>query len=234
MRRIDSRVNGTAPIDAIDVIKNGTIVYTRRYLESELSEEARVQITFESSTETHGERTPPRGGRPWQGSIQVAGATLVGYDDPWFTQPATYRVARDAEDRNRIDFDFPTRGRPKSLVLELRGAGPDTVITVDMETTTESRGSGGYVRVPQELPANTVRFRLGDLKGQVDRREVQVLEHTDALSAQVVTEGQALDQDFSFTDQGEAQPGDYYYLRVRQIDGSMAWSSPFWVGESSG
>ena len=234
MRRIDCRVNGTAPIDAIDVIKNGTIVYTRRYLESELSEEARVQITFESSTETHGERTPPRGGRPWQGSIQVAGATLVGYDDPWFTQPATYRVARDAEDRSQIDFDFPTRGRPKSLVLELRGAGPDTVITVDMETTTESRGSGGYVRVPQELPANTVRFRLGDLKGQVDRREVQVLEHTDALSAQVVTEGQALDQEFSFTDQGEAQPGDYYYLRVRQIDGSMAWSSPFWVGESSG
>ena len=233
VRRIDSRVNGTAPIDAIDVIKNGTIVYTRRYLESEVSEEARVQITFESSTETHGERTPPRGGRPWKGSIQVAGATLVGYDDPWFTQPATYRVARDAEDRNRIDFDFPTRGRPKSLVLELRGAGPDTVVTVDMETTTESRGSGGYVRVPQELPANTVRFRLGDLKGQVDRRDYQVLEHTDALSAQIVTEGRALDQEFTFTDQGENRPGDYYYLRVRQIDGSMAWSSPFWVGERS-
>ena len=233
VRRIDSRVNGTAPIDAIDVIKNGTIVYTRRYLESALSEEARVQITFESSTETHGERTPPRGGRPWKGSIQVAGATLVGYDDPWFTQPATYRVARDAEDRNRIDFDFPTRGRPKSLVLELRGAGPDTVVTVDMETTTESRGSGGYVRVPQELPANTVRFRLGDLKGQVDRRDYQVLEHTDALSAQIVTEGRALDQEFTFTDQGENRPGDYYYLRVRQIDGSMAWSSPFWVGERS-
>ena len=234
VRRIDCRVNGTAPIDAIDVIKNGAIVYTRRYLESEISEEARVQITFESSTEIHGERTPPRGGRPWKGSISVAGATLVGYDDPWFTQPATYRVARDAQDRNRIDFDFPTRGRPKSLLLELRGANPGTVVTVDMETTTESRGSGGYVRVPQELPANTVHFRLGDLLGQVDRREYQVLGHTDALSAQVVTEGQALDQEFSFVDQGEALPGDYYYLRVRQIDGSMAWSSPFWVGENSG
>ena len=234
VRRIDCRVHGTAPIDAIDVIRNGTIVYTRRYLESALSEEARVQITFESSTEIHGERTPPRGGRPWKGAITVAGATLVGYDDPWFTQPATYRVARNTEDRNRIDFDFPTRGRPKSLVLELRGASPDTVVTVEMETTTESRGSGGYVRVPQELPASTVRFQLGDLKGQVDRREVQVLEHTDALSAQVVTEGRALDQEFTFTDRGEVLPGDYYYLRVRQIDGSMAWSSPFWVGENSG
>ena len=234
VRRIDCRVHGTAPIDAIDVIKNGTIAYTRRYLESALSAEARVQITFESSTEIHGERTPPRGGRPWKGAIHVGGAELVDYDDPWFTQPATYDVARSADDRNRIDFGFPTRGRPKSLVLQLRGASPDTVVTVEMETTTESRGSGGYVRVPQELPANTVRFRLGDLKGQVERHEVQVLEHTDALSAQIVTEGEALDQEFSFTDQGEVQPGDYYYLRVRQIDGSMAWSSPFWVGEGSG
>lgn len=234
VRRIDCRVNGTAPIDAIDVIRNGEIVYTRRYLESELSGEARVQITFESSTEIHGERTPPRGGRPWRGAIHVAGAELVDYDDPWFTQPATWRTDRNAEDRNRIDFDFPTRGRPKSLVLELRGASTDTVVIVDMETTTESRGSGGYVRIPQELQANTVRFRLGDLNGQVDRREYQVLEHTDALSAQIVTEGQALDQEFSFTDQGEVRPGDYYYVRVRQIDGSMAWSSPFWVGDSSG
>ena len=234
VRRIDCRVSGTAPIDAIDVIRNGAIVYTRRYLESALSEESRVQITFESSTEIHGERTPPRGGRPWRGAIQVAGAELVDYDDPWFTQPATWRTARNAEDPNRIDFDFPTRGRPKSLVLELRGASADTVITVDMETTTESRGSGGYVRIPQELPANTVQFRLGDLNGQVERREYQVLEHTDALSAQIVTEGRALDQEFSFTDQGEVRPGDYYYVRVRQIDGSMAWSSPFWVGESSG
>ena len=232
VRRIDCRVNGTAPIDAIDVIKNGTIVYTKRYLESDLSNEAQVQITFESSTEVHGERVVPRGGRPWKGSINVKGARLTGYRDPWFTQPATYRVVGDAAKRNRIDFDFPTRGRGKSLLLELSGASADTVITVDMEKTTESSGSGGYARVRQELPANTVEFRLGDLKGQVERKEYQVLEHTDALSAQIVTSGQALDQDFSFTDQGEAQPGDYYYLRVRQIDGSMAWSSPFWVGES--
>ncbi|MCP5110335.1 MAG: DUF3604 domain-containing protein, partial [bacterium] len=36
-RKIDCRVNGTAPIDSIDVIKNGTLVYSKRYLESEVS-----------------------------------------------------------------------------------------------------------------------------------------------------------------------------------------------------
>ncbi len=229
-REIDCSVNGTAPIDAIDVIKNGNIVYSKRFLESEVSADAWVQITFESSTEVHGERVVPRGGRPWKGALTVKGAQLLDYEDPWFTQPATYHVGRDRTDRNKINFDFPTRGRGKSLLLKLSGASPDTVVTLDMEATLESNGSGGYTRTPQELPANRVEFRLGDLKGQVSRKEYQVLEHSDALSAQIVTSGQALDQEFSYTDREEAKPGDYYYLRVRQIDGSTAWSSPFWVG----
>ncbi len=27
------------------------------------------------------------------------------------------------------------------------------------------------------------------------------------------------------------RPGDYYYVRVTQLDSGRAWSSPFWVGE---
>ena len=230
-RKIDCRVNGTAPIDSIDVIKNGTLVYSKRYLESEVSEATWVQIVFESSTEVFGRRQVPRGGRPWRGAIVVEGAELVSYDDPWFTQPATYRSRRDDQDRNRILFEMNTRGRGKALLLKLSGAGPGTVITVDMETTRESRGSGGYERTPQRLPAAKIAFRLGDLKSQVARREFQVLEHTDAVSAQIVRGGGALDQEFSYIDRDEAKPGDYYYLRVRQMDGSMAWSSPFWVGK---
>ena len=33
---------------------------------------------------------------------------------------------------------------------------------------------------------------------------------------------------FLFTDDGD--PGDWYYLRVEQVDGHFAWSSPWWVG----
>ena len=41
-----------------------------------------------------------------------------------------------------------------------------------------------------------------------------------------------LDRDFTFTDLGEARDGDYYYVRVTQLDGTQAWSSPFWVGRA--
>ena len=231
-REIVCRIHGTAPIDTVEVIKNGESIYSKRYLESEIAEETWVRIFFESSTEVIGRRQVPRGGRPWRGAITVEGAQLLDYKDPWFTQPAAYRTARSSGDRNRIDFEMNTRGRGKALLLKLGGASPDTTVSVDMETTRESLGSGGYERRPQRLPANRASFRLGDMNGQAARKEYRVLEHTDALSAQIVTRGRALDREFRYTDRGPAAPGDYYYVRVRQIDGAMAWSSPFWVGKA--
>ena len=42
----------------------------------------------------------------------------------------------------------------------------------------------------------------------------------------------ALDQELEWSDSGEVEPGDYYYVRVTQLDGARAWSSPFWVGRN--
>ena len=226
-RAINCTVNGTAPIDAIDVIKNGKVVYTRRYLETDVTSEAAVQVSFEASTEVIGRRQVPRGDRPWRGIISVKGAELVGYDEPWFRHPATYDTRLEG---GQLHFAMHTRGRSSSLILKLRAASADTTVVVGMDVTRERPGSGGYERIPQRLPATQATFRLGDLGGDVDRREFKVLEHTDALSVQLVPSGGALDQDFTYTDRDNPQPGDYYYLRMRQIDGAMAWSSPFWVG----
>ena len=38
--------------------------------------------------------------------------------------------------------------------------------------------------------------------------------------------------DFEYTDLEDPKPGDYYYIRVTQLDGGRAWSSPFWIGEA--
>ena len=225
--KIDCTVNGTAPIDAIDVIKNGRIVYTKRHLETEVTDGVAVQVSFESSTEVMGRRQVPRGDRPWKGVIRVEGAELVGYDEPWFRHPATYETSLQD---GQLRFALHTRGRSTALILRLRGASADTRVTVDLDQTTERLGSGGYERTPQRLLATQLSFRLGDLGGDVGRKEFEVLEHTDALTVQVVPSGAALDQDFSYTDRDEPEAGAYYYLRVRQLDGAVAWSSPFWVG----
>ncbi len=229
-RTIRCTVNGTAPIDAVDVIKNGAVVYTQRYLQTDLGADALVQVSFEASTEVIGRRQVPRGDRPWKGVIRAQGARIVGLDEPWHRHPGTYSAR--LED-GQVQFAMHTRGRSTSLVLRLRDASASTRVVVDMEGTRERPGSGGYERRPQGLPAAEATFRLGDLGGEVDRREFKVLEHADALSVQVIPSGGALDRDFTYTDRDSPQAGDYYYLRVRQVDGAMAWSSPFWVGARS-
>jgi hypothetical protein len=37
------------------------------------------------------------------------------------------------------------------------------------------------------------------------------------------------DVSFEIEDEGSVQ-GDYYFVRVKQVDDAMAWSSPIWVG----
>lgn len=37
-----------------------------------------------------------------------------------------------------------------------------------------------------------------------------------------------MDVSFSYEDRDEPEPGDYYYLRVMQLDGHVAWTSPVW------
>ena len=229
-RKISCTVNGTAAIDSIDVIKNGTVVYTQRYLQSEIGSETHVQVSFEASTDVPGERSVPRGDRPWKGVIRVEGAELAGYEEPWFRHPGTYGSRIEG---GRLHFELHTRGRSTSLVLRLRNASANTKVIVDMEARRERLGSGGYQRTPQRLPARTEAFRLGDLGGDVDRREYQVLEHTDALSVQLVPSIGELDRHFTYTDKDSRAADDYYYLRVRQIDGAVAWSSPFWVGPAT-
>ena len=230
-RTIRCSVQGTAPIDAIDVVKNGTVVYTKRYLGSEVSGDASVQVSFESSTDVPAERYVPRGDRPWKGVISAEGAEIVDFEEPWFANPSTYSARLDG---GRIHFEMHTRGRSTAFILRLRGATARTRVVVEMDATRERLGSGGYQRTPQRLPANRQEFQLGDLAGDVDRREYKVLEHTDALSVQIVPDAGAIDQEFTYTDRDDVAPGDYYYLRVRQVDGAMAWSSPFWVGGSAG
>ena len=229
-RTISCTVNGTAAIDSIDVIKNGTVVYTQRYLRSEVGPETRVQVSFEASTDVPGERSVPRGDRPWKGVIRVEGAELAGYKEPWFRHPSTFKSRMDG---GQLHFEMHTRGRSTALVLRLQNASANTKVIVDMETTRERLGSGGYQRTPQRLPARSETFRLGDLGGEVERREYQVLEHTDALSVQLVPSNGALDRHFTYTDKDSPEASDYYYLRVRQIDGAVAWSSPFWVGPAT-
>jgi hypothetical protein len=217
---------GTAPIENIDVVKNGEVVYQKRHASENVSSDTWVRVGFFSSSEVS-VYDRPRNYRVWKGTVEVKAATVKqvqaqGLENPFFE-------SFEQIDAHTVGFSIGTRGRLDGLALELEDAGPATAVRIHVEP-----GESGYTGVTTEVV--DVDLRLADA---VDGRAVheQTVAYPeksqtgrDAVSLQIFDPADSLDQVFEYTDLGERTAGDYYYLRVTQIDGEQAWSSPWWVG----
>ena len=70
----------------------------------------------------------------------------------------------------------------------------------------------------------------GWLKWRLERAVPVVDYPDDGLTLRhIVTDGER-DISFSHTDERAPNQGDYYYVRVRQANDAVAWSSPIWGG----
>jgi hypothetical protein len=131
-----------------------------------------------------------------------------------------------------VRFYTETRGKAETILVELEGASASTSFGFDLVAAKES-GFGQGVRPLTDIPAVKVALSLADLDHSRLEHELPVDRHVDRLKLQVVDPGGALDREFGFSDLDEARDGDYYYVRVTQLDGAQAWSSPFWVGPAA-
>ena len=191
-------------------------------------------MAFESSSEVFGEEPDnPRPVRQWIGTLDVSGARIRSLRTPGLDNRHFEFAAIDRDNPNRIRFHVETRGRRDVMLVELDRAGSSTVFWFQTEARMELKYSRPVKRQPAQIPAAGVRLRLGDLHGNLISHEFQVGEHVDAIRLQPVDPAEPLDQTFQFTDLDAPGRGDYYYVRVTQLDGSRAWSSPFWVGKKT-
>jgi hypothetical protein len=226
-RRFTVRASGTAPIDSIDVVKNGDVVLHKSYLGAPLAPTSWVRVAFASSSEVE-EHRAPREYRVWSGSLEVAGARLRELEAPDLENRHVERVERSAEDPSRVEVELLTRGRANVVLLGLDGVTPESTLRIRID-----QGRIGPARADAPvLDAEDLAFRLGDVAeeprvvplGPADDRAA------DTVTVDLVDLGAALDRTLEWTDLGAAKEGDYYYVRVTQLGGERAWSSPFWVG----
>jgi hypothetical protein len=230
-RRIRCRAMGTSPIDRIDVIKNGKVVFGQDYLATALTSDAVLQVTFASSSEVLGDVVDnPRPYRLWEGTLDVKGSRVAGVDPIGFENPFTERATLDPDEANRILFRTETRGRGDTMLVELEGASRATELVFELEAARE-RGFARGLRPAADIPATTVRIPLARLVNGRAEVELPVGDHVDRIAVQVVDPNADLDREFSYNDFALPVSGDYYYVRVTQLDGTRAWSSPWWVGE---
>jgi hypothetical protein len=229
-RTIEGRVYGTAPIDTVDIVKNGDIVLTTHYLSVTRSTDAYLEVAFFSPSDDL-IRDTPRGNRTWLGALKVDGATLVSaealglgnYEGEW--------VEQDATDPQRVIFRLSTRGREQRMLLHLEGASDDTQIRIQTEPAPETGVTFPRTYVPESaIPGVDLEFDFAGFEGGELSRDIPAGRYTDRVTLRWVDPNGALDQDIAFTDPDPPADGDYYYVRVTQLDGRMAWSSPWWVG----
>lgn len=227
-RHLHARVSGTAPLDRLEIIKNGEVIFTRRFAQADMLPASRVEVGFYSSSEAF-IRDNPRGYRSWRGYMDVEGAQIAGFE-PYFANPATSFVRQDPANPNRIQFRDETRGRTDPFVLELTGVSPSTRLVFHLDQAAEHGTAPVPVRTPVTIPASVVELPFNMLNQGIVAKELQVDRHTDMISAQLVNRNAPLDGELDYADRSNPERGDYYYLRVTQLDGARAWSSPIWVG----
>lgn len=229
-RTLRSTIMGTSPIDSIDIIKNGDIVETNRYLTKPLTPDCWLKINFESTSE-HGMRDSPRGNRPWNGRLSIANATIEAVEIPGLRNPYTERANIDPNDTGTILFHNETRGRANTIMVKLSNASADTTVTVDLDGVREEGVTYPIRYRPSFLPKRSLNVQLGEVDS-AGHHDISIEEgkFTDHIALEIVDPIGARDRNFDYTERGTITHGDYYYLRVTQLDGSRAWSSPWWVG----
>ncbi len=91
-------------------------------------------------------------------------------------------------------------------------------IYIHFEVDNQPMGSELHLRGP--------RIIKGRAAGTAPFAHVEIIKNNDVLYG---TAQGALETEFEYVDKTEICPNDYYYLRITQEDGNMAWSSPVWV-----
>ncbi len=234
-RHLVCRVSGTAAIDRIEVIRNGEVVFGRSYLPAPLTSHSWILVGFESSSEPASEAYPSRGRshRRWKGTLTVKGAHFLGVSAPGFENPHLESAAIvDAEGGAQIDFETWTRGRIDTMLIELEGATSSTSFDfqIDPAGGGGTRAAGGRgAEAPSDFLLDFAAIEAGRLEHTIESGR-----YTDRVSLQVVRPDASLDQVLELRDLDPPSAGDYYYVRVTQIDGGRAWSSPWFIGEADG
>lgn len=226
---IEGRVIGTNSIDTIDIISNGEVVWSKNVAKKGLSKRVSAHLSFWSESTSY-IRDTPRGFRIWEGSVEVKGGTLEGFTTVEKLNRSVDFVRISEDDSNRIDFSVATRGVVNNIVLEISGATPNTVVEVTLDETTEGGRAPVQVRNVDTFPASKNSFTLQDAVRENAVKMFQTDRFTDEVALRIVDYDSSIDHSFRFKATEPPTRGDYYYVRVRQLDGAMAWSSPVWIG----
>ncbi len=230
---IEARVLGTAPIDRVEVVHNNQLAYSQDYLTAKAGEPAGVQIMLHSVTETAGDEVrPPQSGVMWGGWIDVADGRIASIE-PLGIDHYTDQFRQVGE--RSVSFWTKTRGDMDGVLLRLAESSPKTTITVRVSALEQDgTGTGGQRAVtmipllPSQAAKHTVRFGIEEVAA---KRGVFDVTPATKIIARKTRLNAPWDVSFRYRPTAAPKKDDFFYVRMIQVDGEAAWSSPIWIGK---
>ncbi len=223
-------VLGTAAIDSIEVIRNGGVEYRQDYMIPSGGDQTVLQVMLHSATETPGDNpVEPLGGLHWRGWIEVENGRIDSIE-PVGADSFADEFQR-AGDR-QVWFACTTRGDFDGVRIRLSDAAADARISIRLPQTPVG-GGGPFIRSPHppgQSARHSAAFRAADL---VDRPGKFAVTPQATVSVRKVKASGPWHAAFQYRPAKPPAANDYYYLRVTQADGLVAWTSPVWIGDQA-
>ena len=208
-REISFSVTGMDAIERVEVVKNGRVLLSR---DANGESDDRYVVRLEWGWGNYKNKL-------WEGHLQVAGGAIVEAS-PNFGSPGPNRIesleANSCTWRTHVDMSQSADWRH---CRNGREATQQIVFVIAGDETTRL----AVVTRGHKLEATVGQLLGGSVARIVDDSEfgAKFKFHAARRMDECEASGVLLDDDAGGT--------DYYYLRVVQANGQMAWSSPVWV-----
>jgi hypothetical protein len=163
------------------------------------------------------------------GSLKVTDANLVDIQMADSFAADAQKPRRDEDDANKAYFATATRGDSSSIALTLSDIRRGARVELQLQQAVEFGSGPPIFRRHQKVPATEVELAVADVKRDGARAKISFGSYEDSIGLRRVVAGGPMEMAFEWRDENGLQ-GDNYYVRVTQLDGAMAWSSPIWVG----
>ena len=215
--RIRSRVSGTAPLVRLDLLKNSKVIHSvypsrnrGRLLRVKWGDNIYQRRTVRAMA---------------SGSVTASEGRLV------LKQPLHLDVAFEHIRQQGDAIAWRTAATSNDREGFLADLSQVTGDSLHFEIEDPDLGPMS-VEIPLETLNSDGHFAWRSLgNGSVEHSYMKKMgvEPAFFVECELVNGEGPMDFEFSYEDHTELAPGDYYYLRVEQLDTNLAWSSPVWA-----
>ncbi len=242
-RVVQARLKGCDEIDRVEIVKNNRVVQTICLRDTWSIGTRNDVVRFKQRVSMGwGPRTfgPPE--KLWHGQLSVRGGKILSVEPCYTCKGQSYELESDKRCSwdlvtKRTDTNSPFKQTPfhnQALIFEIEAKHSSElsfeINGLSRKFTVDQLLAGSSIMTLREETERLVRSEFG-LGADDIENDGQFWLDSHKVKFHTAVPSQAYETSIEWTDGAPdaATPEDFYYLRVTQSNGQVAWTSPVWV-----